>query len=76
MNSTEQILLQKLTVTQCVKFPTFYGTKICIIVFTKAQQLVNIHSHMNPDQTSTSTSPSSISNYRDFYTQTSHVFFS
>jgi len=34
MNSTEQILLQKLTVTQPVKFPTFYGTKCASHVHT------------------------------------------
>jgi hypothetical protein len=48
MNSMEQILLKNLTVTQPVKFPTFYGTKMCIIMFTQLPQMVNILSHMNP----------------------------
>jgi hypothetical protein len=73
MKSIEQILLQKLTVTQPVKFSTFYGTKICIDMFTQAPQLVNILSHMNPDYTFTSISPRSNSNYLSIYTQISHV---
>jgi hypothetical protein len=73
MNSLEQILLEMLTVTQPVKFPTYYGPKICIVLFTLAQLLVNILRHMNPDHTFTYTSPSSILNYLSIYTQISHV---
>jgi len=73
MNSTEQILLEKLTVIQPAKFPTFYRTKLCIVMFIHAQQLVNIPSHMNPDHTFTSTSPRSTSNYLSIDTQISHV---
>jgi hypothetical protein len=73
MNSIEQSPLQNLTVTQPVKFPNFYGAKMCIVMFTQAQQLVNILSHMKPDQTFTSTSPKSISSYLALYIQFSHV---
>ena len=72
-NSTEQILLEKLTVTKTVKFPTFYGTKMCIVMFFQAWLLVNILSHMNPVHTFISTSPRSISNYLALCTQISHV---
>jgi hypothetical protein len=68
MNSMEQILLKKLTVTQPIKFPTFYGTKMCIIIFTQPPQMVNILSHMNPAHNLTHTSPRSILNYLSIYT--------
>jgi hypothetical protein len=73
MNSTEQIPLEKLTVTQPVKFPTFYETKMCIVMFTQARLLVNILSHMNPDHTFTSTSSRSVSKYLAVYIQISYV---
>jgi hypothetical protein len=67
MSSMQHILHENLTFTQPVKFPTFYRTGMCIIMFKQALQLVNIFSHMNPDQTFTPTSPRSISNYLSIY---------
>jgi hypothetical protein len=67
MNSMGQILLEKLTVTQLVKFPSLYGTKTCIIMFTKGPQLVNVISHLNPAHNFTPTTPRSILNYLSVY---------
>lgn len=73
MNSMGQILLEKLTVTQSVKLPTFYGTKTCIIMFTTGPQLVNIVSHLNPAHTFTLTTTRSMLNYLSIYAYISHV---